>query len=419
MVTQNMPQIVIFEDAGYRDLLPLTWWRTVGELRLGARTLIDHLRTALGSDAGDPMFYCRPDLADVAAERLGGPVNQPVDAESVLFVNARLLTAESVTPGPIGSVSRIGDTPVIIHADRSLGAKLLPQTLLDPEALAGLLANSPTSSPPESAKLISYPWDLINANDEWIERDWQRQGKLYGVDGHVYRGVHILNASAVFIGKNSVIKPGVVIDAEAGPVLIGQDVKVFPNAVITGPCVIGDRCEISENACIAEGTTLGPRCKMGGEVSHSIVHGFSNKVHYGYLGKAYLGEWVNFGAGTTNSDLKNTYGTIRVPVNGVDVDTGKIFIGLTVGDFSKSGIGQMFSTGSIVGFGCNVATRRFAPRFVPSFTWLTDQGQAAYDVDRCIEVAGRAMSRRQRELTPAEEQRFCQLRALSDQIEQK
>ena len=197
-----------------------------------------------------------------------------------------------------------------------------------------------------------------------------------------------------------------MLDAEHGPIFISEDVTVSANASLEGPCYIGSGSLIQPGAVLRDGMSIGPRCKVGGELESSILHGFSNKQHDGFLGHSYVAEWVNLAADTVNSDLKNTYGTIRVPINGVEVESGLMFVGLTMGDHSKTGIGQMFPTGSVVGFGCNVATCEFAPRFVPSFTWLTPKGAEPYDVERCLGVARRVMARRQVELTKAHEGLF-------------
>ena len=163
--------------------------------------------------------------------------------------------------------------------------------------------------------------------------------------------------------------------------------------------------------------SIGRRCKVGGEVESSIIHGFSNKQHDGFLGHSYVAEWVNLAADTVNSDLKSTYGTVRVPINGVEVESDQMFVGLTIGDHSKTGIGQMFPTGAVVGFGANVATCEFAPKFVPSFTWLTNSARSRYEPDRCLEVAKRVMARRQVTMTGAEEALFRSLPEQAAKIE--
>jgi UDP-N-acetylglucosamine diphosphorylase/glucosamine-1-phosphate N-acetyltransferase len=145
-------------------------------------------------------------------------------------------------------------------------------------------------------------------------------------------------------------------------------------------------------------------CKVGGEVEGSIIHSFSNKQHDGFLGHAYLGMWVNLGADTNNSDLKNNYGNVKVYVNGAMVDSGSMFVGLTMGDHAKSGINTMFNTGTVVGVSSNVFGSDFPKKYVPSFAWGGADGMTVYDVDRSIEVARRVMARRKVAMTEEDAQ---------------
>ena len=142
-----------------------------------------------------------------------------------------------------------------------------------------------------------------------------------------------------------------------------------------------------------ENTTIGPWCKIGGELEESIVQGYSNKQHDGFLGHAYLGSWVNLGADTNNSDLKNNYGIITALVNGEPVSTGSQFVGLMMGDHSKSAINMMFNTGTIVGVNSNIFCAGMPPKFVPSFSWGGDT-KTAYGFEKAVEVAAAVMKRR-------------------------
>lgn len=399
-----MQTLILFEDAGYRNLLPLTYMRPCWALRVGYGCLCDHLIANIRHD--ECVFYTRPALADVTAERTDAPVHAIPVTEQAWLVNGRLLLTGPLPDGPCPAVQWVGDTPAIIQADRTLLLRLEPEVLQDPAALRRLLADVPEHAFLDRPRLMDYPWDLIHANVDVMEYDWKRLAPKSADTARTEAGVHILNKSAVHIGKDAVLKPGAVIDAEAGAVYIADGAVVSSHVTVQGPCYIGERTLIQPGASIREGTSIGPRCKIGGEIEGSIIHGFSNKQHDGFLGHAYVGEWVNLAADTVNSDLKNTYGNVRVPINGVEVDSGHMFFGLTIGDHAKTGIGQLFATGAVVGFGSNVATGGLGPKFVPSFTWLTAAGSASYDVTRCVDVARRVMARRQITLTAAQEKRF-------------
>jgi UDP-N-acetylglucosamine diphosphorylase/glucosamine-1-phosphate N-acetyltransferase len=407
--------LVIFEDEGYRDLLPLVYWRTTGELRTGYDRLLDYLLAAVPG-AGS-VLYCRPMLAAVAAERLRLPVNTEPADERVLFLNSRLLLTGSLKVGPCPSVQWAGDDLIALNADRALAKRVNSEVLLSRTRTRQVLADVPAHEFISSPRLIRYPWNLVHANVGLLSWCWQRSG-AGELAGRICEGAHLLNRCAIHVGEGSTIKPGVVLDAEHGPIFIGRRVTVSPNCSIEGPCFIGDDSLIQPGAVLRDGMSIGRRCKVGGELESSVIHGYSNKQHDGFLGHSYLGEWVNLAADTVNSDLKNTYGPIRVPINGVEVDSGEMFVGLTMGDHSKTGIGQMFPTGTVVGFGCNIATCEFSPKFVPSFTWLTGQGSSRYDVNRCLEVARKVMARRQVELTAVQEDLFRRLPLCAREHEQ-
>ncbi len=264
-------------------------------------------------------------------------------------------------------------------------------------------------------KLINYPWDLVSNNGDQLVTDFNlltdgNSKKL----GDIHKEVTLLNPSQIHISEGAKLAPGVVIDAESGPVYIDKNVKILPNAVIEGPAFIGSDSLIKIGAKIYENTSIGEVCKVGGEVEESIIHAYSNKQHEGFLGHAYLGMWVNIGADTNNSDLKNDYGNVSVYVNGELIDTGSMFVGLTMGDHSKTGINAMFNTGSNIGVSCNLYGSGIQPKSVPSFSWgSTEEGFSTYRIEKAIEVARRVMTRRKVKFTEVEEQLFRSVFELS------
>ncbi len=213
------------------------------------------------------------------------------------------------------------------------------------------------------------------------------------------------------------VKPGAVLDAEEGPIYIGEKVTIMPNAVICGPTYIGDNTVINAGAWIRTHVSIGHGCKVGGEVGASIIHALSNKQHHGFVGHSYIAEWVNIGAGTTTSNLKNTYGEISVPIGGLPTATGQTFVGSIIGDFAKIGINQTLNTGSVIGFGSSLATSTINPPFVPSFRFVTDGKNEPYEVQRCLEVARRAMARRNVTMSVEEQTYFRQLPAIAEKCE--
>ena len=244
-------------------------------------------------------------------------------------------------------------------------------------------------SPDVDAVVINYPWNLVANNGNEIISDFNlltSENKGLKIRGKVYPGVHLLNEANIFIDEGAKIKPGVVLDAESGPIYIGKEAKIFPNAVIEGPAFIGNKTAIKIGAKIYENTSIGEVCKVGGEVEESIIHSYSNKQHDGFLGHAYLGMWVNLGADTNNSDLKNNYGSVKVIINGQQVDSGSMFVGLTMGDHSKSAINTMFNTGTVVGVSSNVFGSGFPPKYVPSFSWGGSDNLSTYNIDKALKI---------------------------------
>jgi UDP-N-acetylglucosamine diphosphorylase/glucosamine-1-phosphate N-acetyltransferase len=173
-------------------------------------------------------------------------------------------------------------------------------------------------------------------------------------------------------------------------------------AAIEGPACVGAESRIKMLAKIYGGSTIGPACKVGGEVKDSIIHAYSNKQHDGYLGHSYVGQWCNLGAGTNTSDLKNNYSTVRVAVEGREVDTGSLFAGLFMGDHSMCGINTMFNTGTVVGVGSNVFGGGFPPKDIPAFAWGGAGGLAEHDFEKFCQSAARIMARRRCEFTAAQ-----------------
>ncbi len=405
-----MKQTVIFEDHGYVGLLPLTYWRATFELRCGCDQLIDKIRGAIQPTSLS--LAVRPEIVQVVTDRWGVPVNQPAQ-DATLFVNGRLMAAHEIRWPEGPAIGRWGRDVVFVHADAALARELTPQVWLDADRLEACLVKHQGRHPVIEVALpryglIGWPWHLVRANGPELVRQWRCDAQPR-IEGRVYPGAFLLNEQAIRIGKDSKVKPCAVLDAEDGPIVIGRGVTISPQCTVQGPCFIGDGTLIQPGAVVREGTTIGPVCKVGGEIDNSILHAHSNKQHDGFLGHSYLGEWINIAADCINSDLKNTYGEVCVPINGVRTPTGEMFVGLTMGDHSKAGINLSFATGSVVGFGSNVFVSHYPPKFVPSFSWYTDEGRDSYDAERGVEVARKVMARRKITMTEAEERLFLAL----------
>jgi len=393
--------VILFEDEGFQLFLPLVYSRPVYELRCGIFTLRERLSAML---VRQPTAICRPHLAAVySAGRW--PLGLLAEQNPLLFVNGRAtdvpwlaaLMAEPlntiyVTAGPQGQ-------PVLV------GARLSPT--LASAVLLDMLEQRVANALEElrrfarvvelQAPLLAFPWDLITTNGEQIARDVPLLSRAAGwanaADRPIERAdVVVHNPAQVWLHPQARLDGPLVLDARDGPIVIDA-AHVEPFSFIQGPTAIGAGALVG-SARIRGETTIGPVCRIGGEVEASIVQGYSNKHHDGFLGHSYLGEWVNIGAMTTNSDLKNTYGSIRVALEGRgQVDSGVLKLGCFLADHVKLGIGLHLNGGAVIGTGSNIFGVHFAPKTIPPFTWGGEVFRE-YRIDSMVDVARKVMGRR-------------------------
>lgn len=402
-----MLNLVIFEDAGWRRLLPLVWMRAVFEIRCGRDTLLTSIENALHLRASG--YMVRQVLETVVRLRNSTVAARP-DAPTCYW-NGRARADVAIEPPPAGVAWVSGGTLIAltvppgasgIDCGTLLGGAddVIHPPAAPPTPLAAVLRKFRIESPPPQVQCIEYAWEPALYNGAAL-RSQLRDGGLHA--GRVAPGAHLLDPSNICIRSNAVIKPGCVLDAEEGPIEVAEDAVIQPNAVIEGPCYIGRGAVIRPGAAIRAETTIGEICRIGGEVECSIFHAYANKQHDGFVGHSYISPWVNLGADTVTSDLKNTYGTVRVAPFGVEMETGRRLVGSLIGDHAKTGIGTMLTTGCVVGVAANVFTTEFTPRFVPSFSWLSAAGREPARIDKVVEIARTVMQRRGVELAAHEE----------------
>lgn len=256
--------------------------------------------------------------------------------------------------------------------------------------------------------------DLIRWSPRQIVQDFRYAFQPETVRGTIDEGARLLEPRAIHVARGARILSGAVLNAEEGPILVRENAVIEPLAYVEGPAVIGERSRIKAGAQIRGGTSIGPVCKIGGEVEASVFQGYANKQHDGFVGHSFVGEWVNLGAGTITSDLKNNYSNVRTFRSAKDwrdrrgEDSGQRLLGLTIGDFTKTGIGATFPTGATVGLACNVYGTALMPTYVSSFVWGEPGRMVEHKIDAAIETAVRAMERRQVELSVALDSRLRQ-----------
>ncbi|MGD8779915.1 MAG: GlmU family protein [Ignavibacteria bacterium] len=398
--------ICIFEDNNFSDLHPLTYLRPVYDLRCGILTLREKIQKFF-PDA-NLVLHCRKHLEESVKENNPGiKVNNFDGADSCLFINGRAVFNEDLMKNRISGLKEkeaaiVGDTVIGFIADSKITGKLFSKNVITLDNFTGF------EKIELAAKLINYPWELVNNNANEIITDFDllADSKKTGINCELSNNVSLINESNIFIDEGTIIKPGVVIDATEGPVYIGKNVKIFPNAVIEGPCFVGNNSQIKIGAKIYDGSSIGEYCKVGGEVEKSIIHSFANKQHDGFLGHSYISPWCNLGAATNTSDLKNNYGNVKVFINNRQVDTGSMFVGLIMGDHSKSAINTRFNTGTVIGISSNIFTSNFPPKYIPSFSWVDDKQITTYDLAKSKLVADKVMQRREKKFTETDSKLF-------------
>lgn len=407
-------RVVIFEDAGIENFLPLVYFRPVWELRCGISTLQEKIRQCYPEQE---IFYTARkylmhySLAPDKILKFHSP-------DEAIFINGRLLIKVDdhyrIDNMPTNSAYVCSNEVVAFRFAQNKAGKFFAEGILDTEKVL-----NDCTIVEDHFELMKYPWDLIYKNGEQICQDFA-SGKYGGIcQGKFEEGCHIIGKDNVYLGESSRILPGAVLMADNGPIWIGAGTVIMPNAVLKGPISIADKCIIKIGAKIYENTSIGPVCKIGGEVEETIIQEYSNKQHDGFLGHSYLGAWINIGADTNNSDLKNNYGYISVFLNNQTVNTEKRFLGLLMGDHSKTAINTMFNTGTVVGVSCNIFGEGFPPKFIPSFSWGGSGGLREYNFEKAIEVAKIVMDRRRISFSEHHFQLFKAVKDYSYKIENR
>ncbi|MBK7384767.1 MAG: glucose-1-phosphate thymidylyltransferase [Flavobacteriales bacterium] len=376
---------IILSDAGlHKHLLPLTFTRPVAQLRPGVLRLSEGWYVRSGLPVG---YRTEPYLSE--AFRL------PTEAAD-FEVDGGLFPTEDL----VAAVMNLRAGEVLVKEGRALAFGIQGQAIP---------SESDWSAPPAFLKRIEFVGELIR-----FERPWhvfQQCGRAIALDhalltdGRRSQPLSGLNTvigdpQHIFLEEGAVVE-GCTLNTRGGPIYIGRNAEVMEGSLIRGPFALGDHAQVKMGAKIYGPSSFGPECRVGGEVNNSVLLGFSNKGHDGFLGNSVLGEWCNLGADTNNSNLKNTYGNVKVfsYASGFDEDSGLQFCGLIMGDHAKSGINTMFNTGTVVGVAANVFGGGFQPKHIPGFSWGGVEGIVVHDVERALRTARLVMERRHVQLT--------------------
>jgi len=390
----------LFEDEDYRNFLPLTHTRPVFELRSGMLNFLERLQKTYAESK--ILLFAREYLAPTLRKRVSFPVNKPERIDDhVLLVNGSLIVNEEVRAL---AQKKLASKNVLMLQNHRLAmaslseevAKKYGKELCKPltKTLLRKLSRECKTLNAKNLPLIDYPWGLVNQNRDLLQKDFARVGKLISESTIDQRTAVYGDKRSVHIGKDSVVEAFAVLDAREGPIFIGEETVIQAGSRITGPAYIGNKTIVA-SGLIRGGCSIGHMCRVGGEMEETIILGYSNKYHTGFIGHSYIGEWVNLGAATTNSDLKNTYGNVKVTIDQKRVDTNTAKVGCFIGDHAKTSIGTQIFTGTKIGVAAH--THGFVTEDVPSFTiWAKSLGakNVELSIQSAIQTQKRVFARR-------------------------
>lgn len=371
---------ILFDGTVRNQLLPFTYTRPVADIRVGILTIREKWEKFLG-------FTTTTITEDYLAEKF--PM---VELDENVMINASFLPNEEL----VGMIKNLSENQAII---------------CDDEMLAFYATASQEEVNFESYEIfevdceytrIENTWDIFSKNAHAIQEDFN----LLTEDREsqpIPEGVQCMNPTNIFIEEGAQVLFS-TLNASNGPIYIAKDAQIMEGCTVRGPFALCEHATLKMGAKIYGGTTIGPESKVGGEVNNSVVFGFSNKGHDGFLGNSVIGEWCNIGADSNNSNLKNNYAEVRLWSYETEnfAKTGLQFCGLMMGDHSKCGINTMFNTGTVVGVSANIFGGGFPRNFIPSYSWGGSSGFTTYLTKKSFEVAEVVMARRGLEFSDAD-----------------
>lgn len=382
-----MPNIILFDDDVRERLLPLTFTRPVGELRVGILTIKEKWQHHLHVD----------NISHITQDYL-------VDKFPIHIEEDNIVINGSVLPSPelVQLIQELSPNEALLK-DGELIATRLDENQFEHlinndeiEELGGFdVADTPFLK-------INNLWDIFTINGAAIQEDFNLLTKNR-ISAPISETNQVIAPENIFIEEGATVECA-ILNASTGPIFIGKNAIVMEGSMIRGAFALCNHSTVKMGSKIYGATTVGPYSKIGGEVNNVVLTGYSNKGHEGYLGNSVLGEWCNIGADTNTSNLKNNYATVKIwdyPSERF-VPTGLQFCGLIMGDHSKTGINTMFTTGTVVGVSSNIFGAGYPRNFIPSFTWGGSGGLKTYRTDKAFDTAEKVMERRKIEFSDVE-----------------
>ena len=368
---------ILFDDESRNSLLPFTFTRPVAEIRIGILKISEKWELFLKKKVS---FYTQDYLQKKYPIRFA-------NGENNLWINGKICPDNNI----LKEIKSLKINQVLLHENTIIAANTGLTAQFNPLSINVMLERIQAKNHP---LFIDNIHDVFSKNAHAFVIDFDKIAKgrkslpLSKTNRHIGKG-------KVFIEEGATVE-GVIFNTTNGNIYIGKNAVVMEGSMIRGPFALCEHSEVKMGAKIYGATTIGPYSKVGGEINNSVIFGYTNKGHDGFLGNSVLGEWCNLGADTNNSNLKNNYGNVKLwnYEQKKMVDTGLQFCGLFMGDHSKCGINTMFNTGTVAGVNSNVFGAGFPPTFIPSFSWGGADGFEKYQFAKAIEVAKRVMERR-------------------------
>jgi UDP-N-acetylglucosamine diphosphorylase/glucosamine-1-phosphate N-acetyltransferase len=377
---------ILFDDSSWDNLLPLTFTRPVAEIRIG----ILKISEKWGKMLNTTISFLTQDYLTCKYPLLSSSDN--------ILINGSILPVAKL----IHEIHTLKAGQMLKCDNVIVAARLNAEQFNDFKA--GNIDKFENKITSVTITKIEYPWNIFSLNGTALSEDFQFLTKER-TSASTSNTNKVAGAENIFIEEGSIIECS-ILNAKTGPIYVGKDAEIMEGCVVRGPLALCEHATLKMGAKVYGATTIGPHSKVGGEVNNSVIFGFSNKAHDGFLGNSYVGSWVNLGAGTENSNLKNTYKTIKVDINGKEVNSGSIFVGAAIGDHTKTGIKTMFNSGTTVGFCGNLYDTGFHRKTIPSFVWGSPDNYAEYELEKASATAKAVMQRREVPFNVAQERLF-------------
>lgn len=397
-------KFVIFEDENYKNLHPLNLMRASFDIKTGVYSIKERIINYLSQD-DEFYLYTRPELKDLVAAKTNLPVNEHVKGDAV-FLNGRVIFTQKILRWIKKSLSEDSmiESGGCVVAAKFSEAELVKRTansfIIGKSFFDGLKkVNNLNYNFEHIFDVINYPWDIIKSLD--INLGYDLSYMLEKVSGSEKNPDVSIDYENNYVSPKAKIYPGVVLDTAGGEIYIDDNVTIEPMCYIRGPVFIGNNSLVKAGSRIYGPCSIGWGSKVSGEISGSLFHSCVNKQHDGFIGSTYACPFVNFGADTVTSNLKNNYSKVKVIHDGIPVNTGMQFLGSIIGDHAKFGINTMLNTGTICGIFANIAGGGFPEKFIDSFSWnIMSKKPEQYSVDEAIKTAKIVMLRRGFEMKP-------------------